>query len=103
MICVIATMEVAAGRRQELLGLLQGVMPKVRAEPGCIEYAPMIDIRSGISLQGPVRDNVVVLIEKWESVDALKTHLKTLHMVEYFEQVEELQLSLDLQIVEPVA
>jgi quinol monooxygenase YgiN len=103
MICVIATMEVAAGRRQELLGLLQSVMPKVRAEPGCIEYAPMIDIRSGISLQGPVRGNVVVLIEKWESVDALKAHLKTLHMVEYFEQVEELQLSLDLQIVEPAS
>jgi len=101
MICVIATLEVAAGRRQELLGLLRGVMPKVRAEPGCIEYSPMIDLRSGLSMQGPVRGNVVVLIEKWESLAALKSHFKTLHMVEYFEKVEELQLSMDLQIVEP--
>jgi quinol monooxygenase YgiN len=101
MICVIATIEVAAGRRDELLALLKGVAPKVRTEKGCIAYGPMIDVRSGLAAQGPVRDNAVVMIEKWESVAALQAHLKTLHMAEYFRKSEELQASLELQVLQP--
>jgi quinol monooxygenase YgiN len=101
MICVIATIEVAAGRRQELLGLLQGVMPKVRAESGCIEYATMTDVSSGLPAQGPLRDNALVIVEQWESLDALRAHLKTLHMADYFRKAEELQASLSLQVLQP--
>ena len=72
MICVIATIEVAAGRRDELLALFRGVVPKVRAEKGCIEYAPMIDVRSGLAAQGPIRHNAVTMVEKWESLAALR-------------------------------
>ena len=101
MICVIATIEVAAGRRDELLALLRGVMPKVRAEKGCIEYAAMIDVRSGLAAQGPIRENAVTIVEKWESLAALQAHLKTLHMAEYFRQAEDLQMSLSLQVLQP--
>lgn len=102
MICVIATVDVAAGRREELLAMFREVAPQVRAEPGCIEYAAMIDVRSGLNAQGPVRDNAVTIIEKWESVAALQTHLKTLHMADYFRKTDDLQLSLSLQVLEPV-
>jgi quinol monooxygenase YgiN len=101
MICVIATIEVAAGRRDELLALLQGVVPKVRAEQGCIDYGPMIDVRSGLAPQGPIRDNAVTIVERWESLAALQAHLKTLHMAEYFRKAEELQLSMSLQVLQP--
>ncbi len=101
MICVIATIEVAAGRRDELLALLKGVMPKVRAEKGCIEYTAMIDVRSGLAPQGPIRENAVVIVEKWESLAALEAHLKTLHMAEYFRQAESLQVGLSLQVLQP--
>ncbi len=74
MICVIATIEVAAGRREELLALFQGVMPKVRAEQGCIDYGAMIDVRSSLAAQGPVRDNAVIIVERWESLAALQAH-----------------------------
>ncbi|MCE5267838.1 MAG: antibiotic biosynthesis monooxygenase [Planctomycetaceae bacterium] len=102
MICVIATVDVAAGRREELLAMFREVAPKVRAEPGCIEYVAMVDVRSGLNAQGPVRDNAVTIIEKWESVAALQTHLKTLHMADYFRKTDDLQLSLSLQVLEPV-
>ena len=101
MICVIATIEVAAGRRDELLALLQEVVPKVRSEEGCIEYTPMIDVSSGLEAQYPPRENAIVIVEKWESLDALKAHLSTLHMAEYFEQAERLRLSMSLRIVQP--
>jgi quinol monooxygenase YgiN len=101
MICVIATIQVAAGRRDELLALFRPLMPKVRAEQGCIEYAAMIDTRSGLAAQDPIRANTVVVFEKWESVAALNAHLKTVHMAEYFQKAEELRLSMNLQVLEP--
>jgi quinol monooxygenase YgiN len=101
MICVIATIQVAAGRRDDLLALFRPLTPKVRAEAGCIDYTPMIDTRSGLSAQDPLRDNTVVVVEKWESVAALLDHLKTIHMAEYFQKAEELRLSMTLQVLEP--
>jgi quinol monooxygenase YgiN len=101
MICVLATIQVAPKRRDELLALFRPLVPKVRAEPGCIEYTPMIDTHSGLSDQDPVRDNTITIVEKWESTAALAAHLRTMHMVEYFQKVEELQLSLSVQVLEP--
>jgi quinol monooxygenase YgiN len=101
MICVIATIQVAAGRREELIDLFRPLMPKVRAEQGCIEYAAMIDTRSRLAAQDPIRDNTLVVVEKWESIAALNAHLKTIHMAEYFQKAEELRLSMSLQVLEP--
>jgi quinol monooxygenase YgiN len=101
MICVIATIQVGAGRRDDLLALFRPLVPKVRAEAGCIDYTPMIDTRSGLPAQDPMRDNAVVVVEKWESTAALLAHLKTLHMAEYFQKAEELRLSMSLQVLEP--
>ena len=101
MICVIATIQVATGRRGELIDLFRPLMPKVRAEQGCIEYSAMIDARSGLAAQDPIRDNTLVVVEKWESIAALNAHLKTVHMAEYFQKAEELRLSMSLQVLEP--
>jgi quinol monooxygenase YgiN len=101
MICVIATIETAAGRRDDLLMVFRKLVPQVRAEKGCVEYAPMIDVQSGMAVQDPVRDNVVTVVEKWESLAALEAHLKTPHMAEFRKQTEPLRLSLSLQIVQP--
>ncbi len=101
MICVLASIEVAAGRRDDLLALFRDLVPKVRAEEGCIEYGPLIDVSSGLDAQTPPQENSVVILEKWESIDALKAHLKTHHMAEYFRQAEELRLSMNLRILQP--
>jgi quinol monooxygenase YgiN len=101
MICVIATIETAVGRRDELLAVFRGLVPTVRAEKGCIEYAPMIDAATGMTAQEPVRENVVTVVEKWESVAALEAHLATPHMAEFRRQTEPLRLRLSLQIFQP--
>ena len=70
MIAVIATIETTPGNRGKLLEIFKELRPKVLAEKGCIEYAPMIDVETTLTGRPP-REDVVTMIEKWESVAAL--------------------------------
>jgi quinol monooxygenase YgiN len=101
MIHVIATITVKSGKRAAFLEEFHRVMPAVHAEAGCIEYGPTIDVASGLSMQGSLRDHVVVIIEKWEGLDALKAHSQAPHMAEYRVRVKDLVESVTLQILAP--
>ena len=101
MIHVLATITVKPGQRDAFLKEFHRIMPMVHAEAGCIEYGPAVDVDSGISVQGPLRDNVVVIIEKWESLPALKAHLQAPHMIEYRVRVKDYVESVTLQILAP--
>ena len=101
MIHVIATIEVAAGKRDEFLAEFHKLMPAVHAETGCIEYGPTIDAETGFEMQTQNGENVVTILEKWESVTALKDHLTAPHMIEYRERVKDIVIGLALQVLEP--
>jgi quinol monooxygenase YgiN len=101
MIHVVATITAKPGKRDALLAEFHRIVPLVRAEKGCIEYGPTVDIASGMSVQGPLRQDVAVIIEKWESLDALKAHTAAPHMAEYRERVKDLVESVTLQILTP--
>jgi len=101
MVHVIAAIEVAPGRRDDYLAIFRKLVPKVRAEAGCIEYGPTVDAKTDIKLQAPLRDNVVTVVEKWESLDALKVHLGAPHMGEYRDQVKDIVTGLTLHILQP--
>ena len=75
MIHVVATIEVTDGKRDALLAEFKELAPLVHAEDGCIEYGTAIDATTDIDPQIADRPNVVTVVEKWESVDALKAHL----------------------------
>jgi quinol monooxygenase YgiN len=99
---VLATIEIQPGRRADFLTEFRRVVPLVRAESGCLEYGPAVDVETGISAQGPLRADTVTVIEKWEDLAALKAHLAAPHMAEYKERVKDLVLAVALQVVEPV-
>jgi len=101
MIHVIATITVADGQRDAFLAEFHRVVPPVLAEAGCIEYGPTVDVSSGLALQGPLRGNVAVIVEKWASLEALKAHLQAPHMLEYRERVKNLVVGVQLQVLEP--
>ena len=101
MIIVIATIEIAEGRRNDFLKEFHRLVPAVRAEQGCIEYGPTVDVASGLSAQGPVREDVAVIVEKWEDLAALKAHLEAPHMAEYRVRVKELVKRVSLQVLTP--
>jgi quinol monooxygenase YgiN len=99
MIHVIATIEVAPGRR--VVAEFHRLVPLVRAEAGCLEYSPSVDVPSGLASQVPLRDNVVTVVEQWESLDALRAHTAAPHMLEYRSRVKDLVVRVQLQILEP--
>jgi quinol monooxygenase YgiN len=61
----------------------------VRAEEGCIEYGPAIDVAGHRDPFGP---DVFVVIEKWTSVEALAAHAASPHMAAYAGRMRELDL-----------
>ncbi|NQU21344.1 MAG: antibiotic biosynthesis monooxygenase [Candidatus Nealsonbacteria bacterium] len=101
MISVLATIELAEGRRDDFLTAFGELVPKVAAEEGCIEYAPWIDAATEIDAQPELRSGTVVVVEKWESLDALQAHLMAPHMMEYRKAVKSMVTGTALQILEP--
>ncbi len=102
MIHVIANIELKPGTRDAYLAVFRGLVPKVRAEAGCIEYGPTADARTDIRAQLPFRENVITIVEKWESLAALGAHLAAPHMADYRAAVKDLVVKVTLQILEPV-
>ncbi len=101
MIHVLATIEVNDGKRQQFLAEFHRNVPRVRAEAGCLEYGPAVDLATGMAVQMPVRENVVTIIEKWADLDALRAHMAAPHMVEYRGRVKDFVKRVQLQILEP--
>jgi quinol monooxygenase YgiN len=101
MIHVVATIEVKAGKRDEFLTAFRALVPLVHAERGCLEYGPTIDLATGIDHQPPPRDNVVTVVEKWDSPEALKDHLAAPHMQRYREQVGAIVVGVEIRVLQP--
>lgn len=101
MIFVIATIEVVEGQRDAFLAEFHRLMPLVHAEVGCIEYGPSVDVVTGIPVQIAQRPLVVTIVEKWESLDALKAHLVAAHMIEYRVRVKDFVKGVTLQVLAP--
>lgn len=103
MIHVIATIGIAPGRRAEFLQEFHRLVPLVRAETGCIEYGPTIDVETGIEGLPAARDNVVTVVEQWETVASLRAHLAAPHMAKYREAVKDMLTGVDIRVTEPVS
>ncbi len=65
--------EVKEGRAQEQIDLYNQIKPLVLAELGCIKY----ELKK---VKGS--DAKFILIEQWESQEALELHDATLHMID---------------------
>lgn len=101
MIYVIATIELQPGTREAFLAEFRRVVPKVKAEKGCIEYGPAVDVKTDISSQLPPRENAVTIVEKWASLTHLKAHLAEPHMAEYRKSVRPYVAKVSLQVLQP--
>jgi quinol monooxygenase YgiN len=101
MIHVIATVELATGTRDKFLAEFRKLIPDVRAEAGCIEYGPTIDAETDIAIQHRVGPDRVVVIEKWETVAALKAHGVAPHMQAYRARVKDYVKAMELRVLSP--
>lgn len=99
MINVIASIHIKEGRTSEFLEIFKSNIPNVLEEKGCIAYVPTIDIPTGLPPQ-ELNDRVVTVIEKWNSLEDLRTHLAAPHMIAYKEKVKGLVDNVSLKVLE---
>ncbi|MCT4627881.1 putative quinol monooxygenase [Halodesulfovibrio sp.] len=99
MIRVIASVKVKEGKLQEFLAIFNANIPSVLEEDGCIEYVPTVDVATSLDSQ-QVDNQLVTIIEKWESVEALEAHLKAPHMVEYVNAVSDIVEDVALKVLQ---
>ena len=89
MIHVIAVITAKPGQRESILTHFRANVPAVRAENGCIEYGAAIDADPAPPIQAKYGPDTFVVVEKWESVDALKAHGAAPHMAAYAAKTRE--------------
>ena len=101
MIHVIAVITAKPGRREEILRAFRANVPAVRAEQGCIEYGAAIDAENALPFQTRWGPETFLVIEKWDSMDALKAHAAAPHMAAYAAKTRELIASRVIHILAP--
>ena len=101
MIHVVATLRVDPTRRGEFLAAFAELTPTVRAEEGCVEYGAAVDEPTGLDAQELAGEDAVVVVEKWESVEALRAHLAAPHMGAFRERTASMLRGVSLQVLKP--
>lgn len=98
MIHVIAIITTKPHQRAAVLNVFNANVPAVRAEAGCIEYGATIDVDDADPAFGP---DTFVVVEKWESLAALKAHAVAPHMQAYAAKVKELVAKRAVHVLTP--
>ncbi len=98
MIHVLAIITTIPGQRATVLERFKTIVPTVRAEAGCIEYGPVVDAEGADPAFGP---DTFVVVEKWESLDALKAHSAAPHMRAYAENTQGLIAKRAVHVLTP--
>jgi quinol monooxygenase YgiN len=101
MIRVIAVITAHPGRRDEVLKLFRANVPAVLAEKGCIEYGPAIDAEGIGPFQAKFGPDTFVVLETWESAEALAAHATAPHMAAYGKSVKGMLASRVIHVLSP--
>ena len=99
---VVAVITAKPGMRAKVLEAFQANMPAVRAEDGCIEYEATVDAEGAGAVQTPFGDDTFVVVEKWESMEALKAHAAAPHMAAYAAKVKDMLANRVIHVLSPV-
>ncbi|HUH86284.1 MAG TPA: putative quinol monooxygenase [Stellaceae bacterium] len=101
MIHVLAIITAKPGMRDAILREFRANMPTVHAEKGCIEYGPAVDADGIGSFQTKFGPDSFVVIEKWESPEALRAHAQAPHMAAYAAKTKEMIQSRVIHVLSP--
>ena len=101
MIHVIAVITAKPGQRASVLAHFNANVPAVRAEKGCIEYGAAVDAEPALKFQTAFGPDSFLVIEKWESPEALKAHAAAPHMAAYAAKTKDLVAERRIHILQP--
>ena len=101
MIHVVAVLTAKPGMREQVLQHFRANVPAVLAEKGCIEYGAAIDSENAPAFQTKYGADTFVVVEKWESVEALKAHSVAPHMKAFGEKIRDMMASRFVHVLSP--
>jgi len=101
MIHVIAVVIAKPGKRDTILQHFRANVPAVKAEHGCIEYGPVVDAANALPFQTKLGPDSFMVVEKWDSMEALKAHAAAPHMAAYASKVKEFIATRTIHILQP--
>ncbi len=101
MVHVLAVITAKPGQRARVLEAFRANVPAVLAEDGCIEDGATIDTEGAGGLQTRFGDDTFVVVEKWESLEALKAHAAAPHMAAYGARTKEMIASRAIHVLSP--
>ncbi len=101
MLHVIAILTAKPGRRAELLAAFLANVPAVRAEAGCIEYVATSDADGAGDAYAKLGPDAFLVVEKWESQEALTAHGRSAHMSAYRAATKDLLAEAAIYVLAP--
>jgi quinol monooxygenase YgiN len=101
MIHVLAIVTAKPGMRESILKLFRANVPAVHAENGCIEYGPAVDTEGVGGFQTNLGPDTFVVVEKWESIEALKAHAAAPHMAAYAAKTKDMIAGRVIHVLSP--
>ena len=99
MINVLAVISAKPGMRDQILAHFNANVPAVLAEKGCIEYGATVDAQNAPGFQDKLGPDTIVVIEKWESMQALADHAIAPHVATYRANTKDLIASRKVHIL----
>lgn len=101
MVHVLAVITAKPGMRDSILQAFRANVPNVLAEQGCIEYGAAVDAEPALKFQTAFGPDAFVVVEKWESLDALKAHAAAPHMAAYAAKTKDMIATRTIHILAP--
>ena len=102
MIHVIAIIKAKPGQREHILEAYRANRPAVLAEEGCLFYEATVDAAGLPPSRDAFGEDSFVVIERWESIAALKAHAASAHMAAYGAKVKDWTASRAIHVLEAV-
>jgi quinol monooxygenase YgiN len=102
MVHVLAVITAKPGLRARILEAFHANVPVVLTEDGCIEYGAAIDTNGVGGLQTKFGDDTFVVVEKWQSLDALKAHAAAPHMAAYGAKTKDMIANRVIHVLSPI-
>ena len=101
MLHVLAFITAKPGQRAALLAAFNENVPHVRAEAGCISYGAATDAAGFGAFQAQLGPDTFVVVEQWESPEALTAHIAAPHMKDYAAKTKELVANRAVNVLTP--
>ena len=101
MLTIIAEIHVHAGKghKTKVIQAFEKITPIVLAEQGCHGYVLLVDADLNVDFQAK-DDNVITMLEHWESIEHLNVHMQTAHMQTYQTEVQDDVADVKIRILE---